>query len=190
MVHIQRNSGPFESSRRHLSDSARGPSSTPRREGTISPSTSEKEPSSEGPAKANSRSDARRKENTPPRTSPPAARSPPTGPTRERKRYKESTPVEKELPRSPFRPTQSGSTISSIRSASTLELEDFLRACEPSLVHITPILKSLGIKSREHLKAVARLTPTTRDREVKEDALRLGITVMEWAIFVDRIFTL
>jgi len=39
----------------------------------------------------------------------------------------------------------------------------------------------------EHLKAVARLSPEMRDREVKEVALRLGMTVVEWAILVDEL---
>ena len=101
--------------------------------------------------------------------------------------YQESTPIEKELPRSPFHPTRNGSTISSIRSASTTEFEKFLDSCKPSLVHVSEILKSLGICKLGHLKAVARLSPETRDREVKEDALRLGMKVMEWAILVDKI---
>jgi len=57
-------------------------------------------------------------------------------------------------------------------------------------VHIAPLLQRLGIRRVDHLRAVARLTALTRDREVKEDALKLGITVMEWAILVDKIFTL
>lgn len=101
--------------------------------------------------------------------------------------YQESTPIEKELPRSPFNPTRNGSTISSIRSVSTTEFEKFLDSCKPSLVHVSEILKSLGICKLGHLKAVARLSPETRDREVKEDALRLGMKVMEWAILVDKI---
>ncbi|CAA7262862.1 unnamed protein product [Cyclocybe aegerita] len=153
-----------------------------RREGTISPSTSEKEgsPVAKGPSRSITQS----------RRSPPLPPLPLSSQRKEKRRYKESTPIEKDLPRSPFNPTDSGSTISSIKSASILELEGVLAECEPSLVHIAPILKSLGIRSVDHLKAVARLTPTTRDREVKEDALRLGITVMEWAIFVDKIFAL
>jgi len=99
----------------------------------------------------------------------------------------ESTPIEKELPPPPFHPTRSGSTITSIRSASTTKFEKFLDGCRPSLVHVSDILKSLGIYKVAHLKAVARLSPETRDREVKEDALRLGMTVMEWAILVDKI---
>jgi hypothetical protein len=53
-----------------------------------------------------------------------------------------------------------------------------------------PTLQSLGIRRVEHLRAVANLTPATRDREIREDALRMGVTVMEWAIFVDKIFSL
>lgn len=52
------------------------------------------------------------------------------------------------------------------------------------------ILKKLGIYKLEHLKVVAMLTPEMRDREVKEVALRSGMTVVEWAILVDKIFQL
>ena len=52
------------------------------------------------------------------------------------------------------------------------------------------MLTSLGITSEEHLRAMARLSPDTRDREVKDEALRLGVTVMEWAILVDRLLSL
>lgn len=117
--------------------------------------------------------------------------------------YQESTPIEKELPPIPFHPTTrsvGGSTISSIRAdatvvstrthhgASTTDFEKFLDGCKPSLVHVSEILKGLGIYKMEHLKAVASLSPETRDREVKEGALRLGMTVVEWAILVDKIF--
>ena len=111
-------------------------------------------------------------------------------PPRLRGRYKQSTPIEKDLPNPPFHPTRSGSTISSIRSEATIQFEAVLESCEPSLLHIAPLLRRLGIRRVGHLKAIARLAPPTRDREVKEDAFRQGITVMEWAILVDKIFTL
>jgi hypothetical protein len=110
--------------------------------------------------------------------------------TQQQRHYQESTPIEKELPPRPFHPTRSGSTISSIRSTSTADFEKILDSCKPPLVHVSGILKSLGIYKLEHLKAVAGLSPEMRDREVKEDALRLGMTVMEWAILVDKIFQL
>lgn len=56
-----------------------------------------------------------------------------------------------------------------------------------SLIHLMPVLASLGMTTSSHLKAVARLSPETRDREVKEEALRRGVTVVEWAVLVDRI---
>lgn len=109
---------------------------------------------------------------------------------RPRGHYKQSTPIEKDLPNPPFHPTRSGSTISSIKSEATIQFEAILASCEPSLVHIAPLLRRLGIWRVGHLKAIARLSPPTRDREVKEDAFRQGITVMEWAILVDKISTL
>ena len=111
--------------------------------------------------------------------------------TQRRHHYQESAPIEKELPQPPpFHATRSGATISSIRSAWTSDFEKFLDSCNPSLVHVSDILKTLGIYKLEHLKAVARLSPEMRDREVKEVALRLGMTVVEWAILVDKIFQL
>jgi hypothetical protein len=116
----------------------------------------------------------------------------PDGPFMEqRHHYQESTPIDKKLPQPPFHPTtRSGSTISSIRSASTSDFEKFLDGCNPSLIHVSDILKTLGIFELEHLKAVARLSPEMRDREVKQVALRLGMTVVEWAILLDNIFQL
>lgn len=106
----------------------------------------------------------------------------------QRYHYQESTPIEKKLPQTPFHPTtRSGSTISSIRPASTSDFEKFLDGCNPSLVHVSEILKTLGIYKLEHLKAVASLSPGMRDREVREVALRLGMTVVEWAILADKI---
>ena len=108
-----------------------------------------------------------------------------------RHHYQESAPIEKELPQPPpFHATRSGATISSIRSVWTSDFERFLDCCNPSLVHVSDILKTLGIYKLEHLKAVARLSPEMRDREVKDVALRLGMTVVEWAILVDKIFQL
>jgi hypothetical protein len=66
-------------------------------------------------------------------------------------------------------------------------LEMLLSSCRPPLIHIAPVLDLLGIKSDEHLHAVARMSEETRDREVKDEALRMGVTVVEWAILVDRL---
>ncbi|KDR83030.1 hypothetical protein GALMADRAFT_152020 [Galerina marginata CBS 339.88] len=170
------------SSRRKRSGKGESVNSPLPREGTISPSTSEKDPeppsSKKGPSDSGIPVSSTPVENQGQRV------------RRNRGRHTQSPPIEKTLPPSPFHPTQSGSTISSIKSESTVEFEAILESCEPSLLHVSPILRSLGIRHVEHLRAAARLTPKTRDREVKEDALRLGMTVMEWAIFVDKIFTL
>lgn len=69
-------------------------------------------------------------------------------------------------------------------------MEKILDSCEPSLVHVAPILACLGITREEHLRAIIRLSEETRDKEVKEEALRLGMTVMEWAILLDRLHSL
>ncbi|PFH47924.1 hypothetical protein AMATHDRAFT_66552 [Amanita thiersii Skay4041] len=78
-------------------------------------------------------------------------------------------------------------SISSIKSLPTIQMEKILDSCEPSLIHIAPVLSSLGITREEHLRAIVRLSEETRDREVKEEALRMGMTVMEWAILLDKV---
>lgn len=45
----------------------------------------------------------------------------------------------------------------------------------------------MGIQTKEHLRAVAALTPDTRDREVRHVALRNGVTLIEWAVLLDKI---
>lgn len=88
----------------------------------------------------------------------------------------------------PFHPRQSqGSTISSIQSESYRQFEQLLDSCKPSLSHIAPILARLGITKVEHLKAVTRLSEEMRDREVREEALRMGVTVVEWAVLLDQV---
>lgn len=55
-----------------------------------------------------------------------------------------------------------------------------------SLIHLMPVLASPWMTTYSHLKAVARISPKTRDREVKGEALRRGVTIDEWAVLVDR----
>lgn len=73
------------------------------------------------------------------------------------------------------------------RSSSTSSIEGVLASCEPSLVHIAPVLSNLGIRRQEHLRALARLREETRDREMKEEMLKQGVTLLEWAILVDKL---
>ncbi|KAH8825665.1 hypothetical protein DL96DRAFT_120317 [Flagelloscypha sp. PMI_526] len=68
-------------------------------------------------------------------------------------------------------------------------IESILADCEPSLTHLGPILAKLGITTEAHLLAVMKLRGETRDREVREEALRLGITIVEWAVFVDKLLS-
>lgn len=125
-------------------------------------------------------------EASPPRSSTPI-RSNTVKTRRQEEPNSEVSPEKSESLPSPFHPTESGSIISTIKSASTLALEEVLDSCEPSLVHIAPVLAGLGITKEEHLRAVRRLSEETRDRQLKEEALRLGVTVMEWAILLDKI---
>lgn len=124
---------------------------------------------------------------TPPRMTTPgrASASSPrngTGAAQPRTPPRTSTP--------PFHPTECGSTISSIRSMSISSLERVLSSCQPSLLHIAPVLETLGIHNEEHLRAVSRLSEETRDREVRGEALKQGVTIMEWAILLDKLQSL
>ncbi|KAI8978741.1 hypothetical protein BD414DRAFT_579877 [Trametes punicea] len=83
-----------------------------------------------------------------------------------------------------------GSEKSAVKVTTTSSVEAILASCDPSLLHIAPVLYELGIKRIDHLRAVARLTEETRNREVKEQALKRGVTVVEWAIFLDKLQTL
>ncbi|KAG1841920.1 hypothetical protein DFJ58DRAFT_807412 [Suillus subalutaceus] len=49
---------------------------------------------------------------------------------------------------------------------------------------------ALGIRREEHLRAFARLREETRDREMKEEVLKKGVTVLEWAILMDKLQSL
>ena len=77
-----------------------------------------------------------------------------------------------------------------LRTASTSSVEAILSSCDPSLLHIAPVLYELGIQRVDHLRAIVRLSEDTRDREVKAQALRRGVTVVEWAIFLDKLQSL
>lgn len=77
--------------------------------------------------------------------------------------------------------------VARTRSTSTTSVEMVLASCQPSLLHIAPVLYSLGIKQREHLRALVRLREETRDREMKEEMLKKGVTMLEWAILMDKL---
>jgi hypothetical protein len=98
-----------------------------------------------------------------------------------------STPTKGRLPPPSFHPTSSGSSISSFNEISTASFKIILSSCSPSLLHLMPALLRLGIRTEEHLRAIANMNEDTRDREVKEEALRNGVTIMEWAILLDRL---
>lgn len=90
------------------------------------------------------------------------------------------------LPMSPVVESDTGV----LKAPPTSSVEAILAACDPSLLHIAPVLHELGIVRVDHLRAVARLSEETRDREVKQQALRRGVSVVEWAIFLDKLQTL
>lgn len=123
-----------------------------------------------------------------PPTPPP---KPPKLTIRTTEAIQSSTPVDPHMQTLPsFHPTKDGSPISTIRSttsASSHTFDKILNSCKPSLVHLVGPLEKLGITTVEHLQALGDLNPNIRDRELKDDALRLGVTVMEWAILVDRL---
>lgn len=78
----------------------------------------------------------------------------------------------------------------STKVASGHEIEYVLASCQPSLLHLLPVLEELGMRRSEHMTALARMTEQTRDREVKEEALRKGVTIVEWAILIDKLQSL
>jgi hypothetical protein len=82
--------------------------------------------------------------------------------------------------------TAGGGSLSGTSSGpSTLEL--LLASCQPPLLHLTEALQELVIQREEHLRALAKMHEETRDREVKEEALKKVVTVVEWAIFLDKL---
>lgn len=83
--------------------------------------------------------------------------------------------------------TQTPNAIFRRTDSSFSPVDRLLDSCQPSLLHIAPILDGLGVRDDAHLRALARMREDTRDREVREEALRMGVTVVEWAIFVDRL---
>ena len=42
------------------------------------------------------------------------------------------------------------------------------------------------MRRSEHMVALARMREVARDREVKEEAVRKGVTIAEWAILIDK----
>ncbi|KIM77723.1 hypothetical protein PILCRDRAFT_91017 [Piloderma croceum F 1598] len=80
----------------------------------------------------------------------------------------------------------SSSSTDSAKASSTSSLDEFLCTFQPSLGHIAPILTSLGIRDEDHFRAIAKLSAETRDREVREVALQQGMTVVEWAMLLDK----
>ncbi|EAU86291.2 hypothetical protein CC1G_08015 [Coprinopsis cinerea okayama7 len=136
-------------------------------------------------------------------SSDPASRelyppTPPPKPTTRLHSFKpdpmQSTPIDTRLDMPSFHPTQDGSLISTILKTSgsssphsSAGLEEVLRTCRPPLVHLMPMLAQLGITTKEHLDAMATFDAETRDRELKEEALRIGITIMEWAALMNKL---
>ncbi|KAI0357602.1 hypothetical protein OH77DRAFT_1422481 [Trametes cingulata] len=128
---------------------------------------------------------------TPPLTGSQASSGSPTG----KRTYNAQSPPPLRSPlHGSFRDMREALTppsdTSALKATTTSSVEAILAACDPSLLHIAPVLHELGIKRVDHLRAVARLSEETRDREVKEQALRRGVTVVEWAIFLDKLQTL
>lgn len=185
-----------------------GSTSSFRRQGSTFTSMTEQEerrsssPFSKPPGLRVPSSFGRDGENRSPRRSSPPKRSltlpvSSTRLSRSRTPIRTSTPNKiKDLPLPPipdyvpFVPTRSGSPISSIKSRATTGFQDILSSCIPSLSHITPLLVSLGVNSEDHLRAIAKMTDNVRDREVREEAIKKGMTVMEWALLLDKIRSL
>lgn len=103
------------------------------------------------------------------------------------------TTPQKSQRRGPKKSTEYSASLSdgaSTKVASGHEIETALASCRPSLLHLLPILEELGVLRSEHMTALAQMREQTRDREVKEEALRKGVTVVEWAILIDKLQSL
>jgi len=122
------------------------------------------------------------------RSSTPLA-SGPSQPTTPQKSQRRAAPTS---PSVGPRGTEYSASVSDVSTkvASHSQVESVLSSCQPSLLHLLPILDELGVRRSEHMTALARMREETRDREVKEEALRKGITVVEWAILIDKLQSL
>jgi hypothetical protein len=118
-----------------------------------------------------------------------APSSQPTTPQKSQRRAPTSPSVNGG-PKGPIEYSASISDGASTKVASGHEIESVLASCQPSLLHLLPILEELGVLRSEHMTALARMREQTRDREVKEEALKKGVTVVEWAILIDKLQSL
>jgi hypothetical protein len=123
-------------------------------------------------------------------TNADAPSSQPTTPQKSQRR----APTSPSVSGGPKKTTEYSASLSdgaSTKVASGHEIiESVLASCQPSLLHLLPILEELGVRRSEHMTALARMREQTRDREVKEEALKKGVTVVEWAILIDKLQTL
>lgn len=67
-----------------------------------------------------------------------------------------------------------------------------MTSTQPPLAHLGSTLAEIGIRSADHLRAIAKMRGEREGggdgyREVREEALRCGITVVEWAILLDSV---
>ena len=68
-----------------------------------------------------------------------------------------------------------------------MEIMAVLSSCKPPLTHLLPIVLKLGMTSPSLMRAVGRMSEDVRDREVRDVAVKMGMTVVEWAVLVERI---
>ncbi|KAJ7069091.1 hypothetical protein C8F01DRAFT_1245298 [Mycena amicta] len=78
-------------------------------------------------------------------------------------------------------------SLSTSPSPPSPSLETILSTCQPTLLHIAPVLRSVGIAGPEHLRALALLSEETRNREVRSAVLGMGVSLLEWAVLLDRV---
>ena len=132
------------------------------------------------------------------RSSTPQATLPPSQPTTPQKSQRRP-PTSPSVPGggggggpkgTEYTTSSSVSDGASTKVASVSQIESVLASCQPSLLHLLPILEELGVRRSEHMAALARMREQTRDREVKEEALKKGVTVVEWAILIDKLQSL
>ncbi|KAI0252108.1 hypothetical protein BJV78DRAFT_1204796 [Lactifluus subvellereus] len=123
---------------------------------------------------------------TPHANAPPTSSSQPTTPQKSQRRPPPTSPTVGP------KGTEYSASVSDVTSQTKVAsaIEFILSSCQPSLLHLLPILEELGVRRSEHMTALARMREETRDREVKEEALKKGVTVVEWAILIDKLQSL
>ncbi|KAH9991259.1 hypothetical protein BJV77DRAFT_1159616 [Russula vinacea] len=118
-----------------------------------------------------------------------------TQPTTPQKSQRRPPPTSPSVPGGPkgteYTASSSVSDGASTKVAFANQIESVLA---PSLLHLLSILEELGVRvacgGSEHMTALVHMREQMRDRKVKEEALKKGVTAVEWAILFDKLQSL